>query len=126
MKNTETLYDSSLQVVVWQIEGFVSFEDFKIAGSQTHDLRKKHKANKQLNNIKSMKVLSKDIQDYIDGVYFKEAKESGLKYFAFVVPENTFGRLSMDAVNMEASEKYGMEIEYFDSEKLALSWLSSK
>ena len=125
MKNTNAYYDSELKSVIWDIKGFVSFEDFKTVGSSTHTLRKTYKVNKQMNNVKNMKVLSKEIQDWIDGVYFSEAKESGLKYFAFVVPKNTFGKLSMEKVNKDASKLYEIDIEYFNDENEAKIWLNS-
>ena len=46
MKNTNAHYDSTLNAVIWEINGFVSFEDFKTAGKLTHTLRKKHRTNK--------------------------------------------------------------------------------
>jgi len=126
MKNTNAHYDSTLNAVIWEINGFVSFEDFKTAGKLTHTLRKKHRTNKQINNIKDMKILSKEIQDWIDGVYFPSAKESGLKHFAFIVPKNTFGKLSMEKVNADASKLFNMEIEYFNNANEAAKWLSTK
>ncbi len=125
MKNTKVHFDSALNSVIWEINGFVSYEDFKTAGKLTHTLRMKHKTNKQVNNIKDMKVLSKEIQDWIDGTYFPEAKESGLKHFAFIVPKNTFGKLSMEKVNADASRLYEMEIEYFNNADEASRWLNS-
>ncbi len=126
MKNIETYFDDELQSVIWEINGFVSFDDFVTIAKQTHLLRSANNSNKQLNNIKNMKVLSKEIQAWIDKEYFPKAKNSGLKYFAFVVPDNTFGKLSMTTVNNNASKKYNMEIEYFDNEQLAKDWLNSK
>jgi hypothetical protein len=72
-----------------------------------------------------MKVLSKEIQDWIDVTYFPSAKESGLKHFAFIVPKNTFGKLSMEKVNADASKLYEMQIEYFNDENEASRWLNS-
>ena len=126
MNNTATTYNSKLNIVIWEIKGFVSFEDFKTAAEDTHKLRRKHKSNKQINDINDMKVLSNEIQSYIDKSYFPNAKESGLKHFAFVVPENTFGKLSMENVNKGASEKYDMDIKYFNSQEKAIEWLNTK
>ena len=126
MKNIETYFDDELHAVIWEINGFVSFDDFVTYAKQTHSLRSINNSTKQLNNIKNMKVLSKEIQSWIDKEYFPRAKRSGLKYFAFVVPDNTFGKISMTTVNDNASKKYNMEIEYFDNEQLAKDWLNTK
>jgi len=125
MKNTNAHYDSALNSVVWEINGYISYEDFRTVGKMTHMLREKYKTDKQINNILDMKVLSKEIQDWIDSTYFPDAKESGLKHFAFIVPKNTFGKLSMEKVNSDASRLYDMEIEYFNNSGEASSWLNS-
>ena len=126
MNNTTTIYNSDLDIVIWTISGFVNLNDFKEAANNTHQLRKKHNASKQINDINNMKVLSNEIQEFIDKSYFPDAKNSGLKYFAFVVPENTFGKLSMENVNKGASEKYNMDIKYFNSQEKAIEWLNAK
>lgn len=126
MNNTEAYYDSELHAVIWKIKGFVTLNDFIKVSDETHSLRKDNKSNKQLNNISDMKVLSADVQSYIENTYFVKAIESGLKYFAFVVPDNTFGKISMEKVNMGAKEKYGIDIKYFNSEDKAKEWLNSK
>ncbi len=123
---THAYFDDNINAAVWEISGFVSFDDFSKAGEETHKLRQQHGSNKQLNNIKNMKILSKDIQLWIDDVFFPTAQRTGLKYFAFVIPANTFGKLSMESVNKDASEKYAMEIKYFEEENLARTWLLSK
>ena len=126
MKETKTYFSNELKAVVWEINGFLTTEKFKEVGSETHDLRRKHSVKKQLNNIQNMKVLTQDIQHWIEEVWFPTAKTSGLKHFAFVVPNDTFGKVSMDSVNAEAKEKYGIDIEYFTSEERAKQWLISK
>jgi len=126
MNNTTTIYNSDLDIVIWTISGFVNLNDFKEAANNTHQLRKKHNTSKQINDINNMKVLSNEIQEFIDKSYFPNAKSSGLKYFAFVVPENTFGKLSMENVNKGASEKYNMDIKYFNSQEKAIEWLNAK
>lgn len=126
MSKTKCYFDNELSAVVLEINGFIAYDDFKLVASETHQLRRKHFVKTQLNNIKNMKVLTGEIQNWIDSDWFPEAKRTGLKHFAFVVPEDTFGKVSMETVNKNASEKYGMEIEYFCDEKNAKEWLGSK
>ena len=126
MSNTRTYFEKEIKAVVWEIDGFVSPEQFKEVGAETHILRSKNYTKKQLNNIQSMKVLSKEIQLWIDDVWFPAAKKSGLTHFAFVVPNDTFGKVSMDAVNKDAKAKYDINIEYFHDENKAKEWLISQ
>ena len=126
MKETNTYFSTELNAVVWEINGFVNTEKFKGFAMETLDLLKKHSVKKQLNNVQNMKVLTKDIQIWIDEVWFPKAKTVGLKHFAFVVPNDTFGKASMDTVNADAKVKYGINIEYFMNEESAKQWLISQ
>jgi len=126
MKETNTYFSNELNAVVWEINGFLNTEKFKESALEAHDLRKKHSVKKQLNNIENMKVLTKDIQIWIDEVWFPQAKSEGLKYLAFVVPNDTFGKISMETVNADAQVKFGINIEYFTNEELAQQWLVSQ
>lgn len=126
MNETKTYFSSELNSVVWDVDGFQKTEKFIETALETMDLRKKHFVNKQLNNIQNMKVLTKDIQVWIEEVWFPKAKISGLKHLAFVVPKDTFGKASMDIVNVDAISKYGINIEYFTNEEQAKQWLVSQ
>ncbi|NOQ25450.1 MAG: hypothetical protein GQ564_08810 [Bacteroidales bacterium] len=126
MNETKTFFSSELNAVVLELNGFLKTEQFIEFALESNDLRKKHSVYKQLNNIQNMKVLTKDIQNWLEDVWFPEAKISGLKYFAFVVPNDTFGKSSMDTVNSEATAKYGINIEYFTDKEVAKQWLVSQ
>lgn len=126
MKETKSYFSNELEAVVLELNGFLKTEQFIEFALESNDLRKKHSVYKQLNNIQNMKVLTKDIQDWLEDVWFPEAKISGLKYFAFIVPKDTFGRSSMDTVNANATAKYGINIEYFTDEELAKQWIVSQ
>lgn len=123
MKGTKTYFSSELNAVVWEIHGFINIEKFIESGLESHELLKKYSAKKQLNNIQNMKALSKDIQVWIEEVWFPEAKNSGLKHFAFLVPKDVFSKASIASVNADAKEIYGINIEYFTDEEVAKQWL---
>lgn len=123
MQETRTYFSSELNAVVWEIHGFINTEKFIESGLESHELLKKYSAKKQLNNIQNMKVLSKEIQIWIEEVWFPKAKSFGLKHFAFLIPKDTFGKASMDTVNADAKEVYGINIEYFTDEKAAKHWI---
>ena len=126
MNNTITFFDEDNGAVIWEIAGAVDFHFFKTVSEITHVLRQNDNSIKQINCIKSMELLSDEILDFIKGEYFVKAKSSGLKFFAFVVPSNEEGRLSMEIANEGASQKWDMEIKYFNSRKEATDWLATK
>ena len=126
MNTTITFFDDEIGAAIWEIAGVASFHYFKTVSEITHVLRTKNKSAKQINCIKSMEILSDEILDFIKDEYFKKAKESGLKYFAFVVPKNNDGVSSMEIANIGAAEKWGIRIQYFNSKKEAVAWLANK
>ncbi|NOQ24912.1 MAG: hypothetical protein GQ564_06065 [Bacteroidales bacterium] len=126
MKESKTYFNEELKIVICEINGFLNTEKFKESGSKSNELLKKYSVCKQLNNIQNMKVLTMEIQAWVDEVWFPKAKISGLKHFAFVVPNDTFGKVSMDTVNADAKAKYGINVEYFTDEEVAKQWLISQ
>ncbi|MCK5846137.1 MAG: hypothetical protein KAG84_01775 [Bacteroidales bacterium] len=126
MQNSETYYNEDLEGVIWKITGDISYFDFRSVAEITHLLRERNSSSKQINNIISLEFLSDEIIEYIYSVYFPRAIESGLKYFAFLIPDNNTGKQSMNIANKGAAKKYNIEIEYFSNKSEAFAWLKSK
>ncbi len=129
MKENETssaIYDLRSNAAVGTFVGFLSPDEFKSIANQLLDILEKKKIKKQLNDIKLMKVLKPEVQEWLNTVWFPKAKQTGLKYFAFVVPDDIFGKMSMDGANRNAKDTFGIEIQYFNSIENAKNWLISK
>ncbi len=126
MSKTTTFFDEEIGAVIWEISGVANMHYFKTVSEITHLLREKHNSIKQINCIKNMNSLSDEIQAFIKNNFFEMAKRSGLKYFAFVIPECDKGQLSMNIANNGAAQKWDMEIEYFSNKQEAVAWLNSK
>jgi hypothetical protein len=125
MKST-AVFDSQAHCALLTFKGFLTTKEFIAIADQAHDLRIKHRSNRQLNNIEDMAVLTQEIQTWLGNVWFPKAVETGLKYFAFVIPKNALGMMSMKNANKDADHKTGIEIKYFDNEPEAKQWLNSK
>ena len=126
MNEANVTFDKDCRAAIGVFEGFISPTQFQDIANKLHDERQKNYSNKQLNNIHSMKVLSQEIQTWINDIWFPKAKQTGLKFLAFVVPVDVFGKLSMDAANKQAMDTFNIEIQYFDNEANAKAWLKSK
>jgi hypothetical protein len=105
--------------------GFLNREQFALIATKAHEVRAKNSSDKQLANIEDMSTLTKEVQEWINEVWFPQAIKTGLRYLAFVVPKSTLAKMSMKAANQPATEKFPIEIKYFDSESQALEWLTS-
>lgn len=126
MTESRAFYDNANGVAIGHFNGFVTTDRFKQIAEELHDLRKKHNSAKQLNNIENMKVLTPEVQKWLNDVWFPKAKLTGLKYFAFVVPKDIFGKVSMENANKDTSKTGGIELQYFQTEAAAFEWLKTK
>lgn len=125
MITSGAVYDKATNCALLSFKGFLTTQQFIDIAEQGHTLRLQYKSNKQLNDIEDMAVLTQDIQKYLKDTWFPKAVQTGLKFFAFVVPKNVLGKMSMKGANAEA-DKTGIEIQYFDNLPEAKKWLMSK
>jgi|GEM_PF-1142475 len=126
MDTKTSYYDNESKAAIGIFKGFVTPGEFKNIANSLHEIRTANKSNKQLNNIEDMKVLTEDIRIWLKDEWFPKAVETGLNYFAFVVPKDLVGKLSMKDANKEAQAVPNMEIQYFDNEVSAKKWLKSQ
>ena len=122
MAQTKAFYDPETKAAIGIFEGFLSFDAFKEIAEELHEIRKRNHSSKQINNVVNMKVLSQETQDWIKNSWFPKAKLTGLKHFAFIVPKDIFGKMSMEAANSVVND---ITIQYFDDENKAKDWLKS-
>lgn len=125
MVTSTAVYDKEAKCSLLSFKGFLTTQEFIDIAEQGHTLRSMNNSNKQLNDIEDMAVLTQDIQKYLKEIWFPKAVATGLKYFAFVVPKNVLGKMSMKGANAEA-DKTGIDIQYFDNLAAAKKWLMSK
>jgi len=129
MKENETstaLYDIKTNAAIGTFIGFLSPDEFKTIAIQLLNIIDAKKLKKQLNDVKRMKVLKPEVQEWLNTIWFPKAKSIGLRYFAFVVPDDIFGKLSMEGANKNATDAFGIEVQYFNSLDNAKNWLISK
>lgn len=128
MKETgsNAVYDQSTNAAIGTFIGFLSPDEFKLVANQLLNILETKKIKKQLNDIKQMKVLKPEVQEWLNTEWFPKAQKIGLRYFAFVVPDDIFGKMSMDGANKNASKVFDIEIQYFNTVENAKKWLISK
>jgi len=123
---SNAVYDVSTNAAIGTFIGFLSPDEFKTIANQLLNIIETKKIKKQLNDVKQMKVLKPEVQEWLNTVWFPKAQKIGLRYFAFVVPDDIFGKMSMDGANKNASKVFDIEIQYFNTLENAKNWLISK
>ncbi len=125
-KTSNAVYDSRTNAAIGTFVGFLTPDEFKTIANQLLGILETKRLKKQLNDIKLMKVLKPEVQEWLNTDWFPKAQKIGLKYFAFVVPDDIFGKMSMDGANKNAQNTFGIEIQYFNNLDAAKNWLISK
>jgi len=118
--------DVATKCAIGYFHGCVKHDDFVIVANKLLDIIGKNKYQKQINDVSKMDILAMQTQLYLKKEWFPTAKKLGLKYFAFVVSENDYGKLSTENANRGASQEFDMEIQYFNSIVTARMWLNTK
>lgn len=126
MNESKAFYDNATGAAIGHFAGFLNPDEFKKIAEELHVIRRNYNSKKQLNNIEQMRVLTADVQKWLNDVWFPRARLGGLKYFAFVVPKDVFGKMSMENANKDTTRTDGIEIQYFQTETDAKAWLKSK
>ena len=125
-ETSSVFYDASIDTAIGTFVGYLSPAEFKTISNQLLNILETKRVKKQLNNVKKMKVLKPELQEWATEFWFPKAQKAGLKYFAFVVPDDIFGKASMGGANKNVGENFGIEIQYFNDVEKAKSWLVSK
>ncbi|MFC6996148.1 STAS/SEC14 domain-containing protein [Rufibacter roseus] len=120
-----TRLDQDLQAVISTYKGFLKHQEFMEISLATLDLAKEHGLSKIFVDTVHLKVMLQESQQWINQVWFGKAKQVGIRHMAFLIPEDIFGRMSMEATNKQALQEGAIEIKYFDKVEEARQWLKS-
>ncbi len=124
---TEIFIDQSDGVLYARWSGFLTTSQVKKGCSVMSDFIKKNHTAVHLSDHRDLKVLSKDVQDYLTGTWFPEVEKAGMTKIAALVSEDVFAKATVDKVNSEGQKVTmgRLEIGTFMSEQDCISWLTS-
>ncbi|MBN1116912.1 MAG: hypothetical protein JXA77_06900 [Bacteroidales bacterium] len=126
----EIIFNEEVPCVIWKPSKFMNSDQFKKLMTTGIDFYIKKKPDVSnlvwLNDSRDMKVIGKEDQKWLEEFVTNQALKYGLKYIAFVLPENVFGKLIVNAyikstLDRKASE---LEIKTFSDYNKAVEWLS--
>ena len=120
----EISLDEENQVVIAKWIGFLRLEDVKQGCEEVNRLLSKHKLSKHLSDHTQLKVLSKDVQEYLTQKWFSDAEALGLRKLAVQMAEDVFAQASVSKVNMQASVR-SLQIHNFNSYTQCYGWLNA-
>lgn len=114
--------DKNSNVIVAQWIGFLKPEDVRKGCSFMTRYIKDNLLKSHLSDHRQLKVLSKEVQDYLTREWFPEVEKLGLKKVGAVVADDVFAAATVNKVNKEASVG-NLQINMFNSEPECMKWL---
>ena len=118
----EIAYDKSNKILVAKWIGFLKIEDARAGCSFMTKFVKENLISGHLSDHRQLKVLSKEVQDYLTMTWFPEVEKVGLKRVGAVVADDVFAAASVGKVN-KAGQLGNLKIDMFNSETECVKWL---
>lgn len=114
--------DNSNNVIVAKWIGFLKPQEVRKGCTfMTHYIKENGLKN-HLSDHRQLKVLSKEVQDYLTMEWFPEVEKIGLRKVGAVVAQDVFAAASVNKVNKEG-QVGNLKINMFDSEPTCVNWL---
>ncbi len=118
----EILLDKSTNLIVAKWYGFLKADEVKKGCSFMTRYIKEHSLGGHLSDHRNLKVLSREVQDYLTQQWFPEVEKLGLKKVGAVVADDVFAATTVSKVNREANIG-DLKINMFNSESECVKWL---
>lgn len=116
------LFDKNTNLITAEWIGFLKVDEVKKGCSFMTKYIKDYNLRSHLSDHRQLKVLSKEVQDYLTMIWFPEVEKVGLTKVGAVVSEDVFAAATVKKVNSEA--KVGrLTINMFNSEIDCQKWL---
>ena len=124
-------FNKEIPCLIWKPYHFHKSEQFRsllLRGVEDYiKYKKDYPVLHWLNDTRKIKVVAKEDQQWLCDVINKNAYEAGLKYMAFVLPENIFGKLAVRIYvqNTLRTNNNSLTIKIFNGYVNAENWLKS-
>ncbi|UII28721.1 hypothetical protein LVD15_09935 [Fulvivirga maritima] len=113
-------FDDSTKVVTAQWIGFLKTDQVKKGCELMTKFIKENEIKLHLSDHRRLKVLSKEVQEYLGGSWFPEVESIGLTKLAVLVSDDVFAKATVDKVNETAVGS--LKIHTFNAEKDCFDW----
>lgn len=118
----EIYLDNANNVIVAKWIGFLKAQEVKKGCAFMTGYIKENGLKNHLSDHRQLKVLSKEVQDYLAMEWFPEVEKMGLRKVGAVVAQDVFAAASVNKVNKEG-QVGNLSINMFDSEQTCVNWL---
>jgi hypothetical protein len=118
----EIYLNKSNNILVAKWIGFLKPEDVRTGCAYMTKYIKENNITGHLSDHRQLKVLSKEVQDYLTRQWFPEVEKVGLRKVGAVVAEDVFAAATVNKVNKEG-QVGNLSINMFNSEIECVKWI---
>lgn len=118
-------WDEELKCIVTEWKGFVYGDDFHTGLNKMLELAKSKQATKAVNDTRKLRTISQEDQDWVLKDWISRAIQSGLHFYASIIPEAELAKHSYKNIATKVENKIPLENAQFDSLEKAREWLRS-
>jgi hypothetical protein len=111
--------DHGTNSILCVFDNYIKEDEFKQFAKDILNKVQTSGKTKLLYDTRGLKVMPQSIQDWINEVWFPEANKIGVSHMAFIVPDNIFGKVSMEQTNSQKDKIGNISIQYFNSQTTA-------
>jgi hypothetical protein len=105
-------------------KGFIKYDELVEVIAYEFEMIRHYKIKKCLVNLREISVYPDGGQEYIKNVWFPQVIQEGMQVAAFVVPDDTFGKMSMQEAHTYPQSTLLMK--HFNDADHAITWLVSQ
>ena len=116
-------FDEEINSVVMEWNGYATSKQFKQGTELMLNMLIKNNCSKVLAEIKDMKIIAMEDQQWLNEEFLPRATTFGFKAIAIVKPHYYFNKVAVETISYKA-DKEKLTINFFDNSEEAREWLS--
>ena len=116
-------FDKELNSVVMDWDGYATSKQFKQGTELMLNTLIKNNCSKVLADIKDMKIIAMEDQQWLNEEFLPRATTFGFKAIAIVKPDYYFNKVAVETISYKV-DKDKLTINFFDNVTEAREWLS--
>jgi SpoIIAA-like len=116
-------FDEEINSVVMEWNGYATSKQFKQGTELMLNMLIKNNCSKVLADIKDMKIIAMEDQQWLNEEFLPRATTFGFKAIAIVKPNYYFNKVAVETISYKV-DKEKLTINFFDNSEEAREWLS--
>ena len=116
-------FDKEINAVVMEWDGYATSKQFKQGTELMLNILIKNNCSKVLADIKDMKIIAMEDQQWLTEEFLPRATKFGFKAIAIVKPDYYFNKVAVETISYKV-DKGKLTINFFDNTDEAKEWLS--